>query len=562
MFKKRFIPLLLFVLLMQFATENTQAQLLKKKTTFTRADTLRGTISSVRSWFDVTYYDLNITVDPDEQSIAGYNDIYFRVNKPNSIMQLDLFENLKVDKIVFNGKELAFTREFNAVFIDFDEAVNSKEIQQLRFYYSGKPTVAKNPPWDGGFTWTQDKENNPWVSVSCQGIGASIWWPTKDHQSDEPDSMRVVCSAPSKLDCIGNGQFRGKTPDADRKGYDRSEWFVANPINNYGVSISLGKYTHFGETFKSELKPFKLNYYVLKYNEEKARKHFEQVVPMLECYESYLGAFPFPEDGFALVETPFLGMEHQSGIAYGNNYKTGYAGTDYSYIGMDFDYIIIHEAGHEWWGNSLTTADIADMWIHEGFTTYTEALYVECLYGYDKSMDYINAKKRVIANDRPMVGPYGVNHEGSQDMYNKGMLMLNTLRHVVDNDEVWFGIIKGLASDYRHNSTLTTDMIIAYMEEKSGKKLRKIFEQYLHHPKPPVLQYSIKKKGKNTEVSFKWRADVESFDLPIRYFDKKGDLQPLLPVSNEWRSLEVKKMKPERFEFDERSFYYFFDEVD
>lgn len=552
-----------------FVSLNGLAQdaLLNKKEDFTRGDTLRGTLSDIRSWFDVTYYHLNIKVDPDRHAIGGHNEIHFLVKSeaPNNRMQLDLFDNLNVDSIVCNGKQLKYEREFNAVFIDLAETLPVNSVQQLKFYYSGKPTIAKRAPWDGGFVWEEDLEGNPWVGVACQGIGASIWWPNKDHQSDEPDSMRITGTVPANLKFVANGQSEGSEDMGDWKSYT---WFVSNPINNYGVSVNVANYTHFNDQYVSEGDTLQLNYYVLPYNLEKAKKQFEQVKPMMKCFEYYLGQFPFWEDGFALVETPYLGMEHQSGIAYGNQYKTGYAGMDYSRIGLDFDYIIIHEAGHEWWGNNITSFDIADMWIHEGFCTYSEALYVECMHDYETAMDYVNAKKPGIGNKKPIIGVFGVNKEGSGDMYNKGMLFLNTVRHVIGEDQIWLEILRGIQADFRHG-IVNTDTIINYMNRKSGKQLDKIFEQYLEQSKIPTLQYKVKKKRRKTIVSYKWKADVADFDMPIQYTNKKGELTWIQPTTDKWQKMTLKKVRKAEFEpknkdfrFAHRAFYVDFELVD
>lgn len=527
-----------------------QSGLMKGKHNFTKGDTLRGTLNEMRSWFDVTFYDLNIKVDPEKRTISGYNDIHFKVLAEQTTMQIDLFKNLDVDKLVLNEKELEFTREYNAVFIKIPETLAVGSQQSLRFYYSGKPTVAKNAPWDGGFSWKKDKNEKDWFSVSCQGIGASVWWPNKDHQSEEPDSMRISFAVPNTMIGVANGQPRDTIKEGD---FTRYVWFVENPINNYGVSISGGDYVHFSDSHVSGKDTLSLNYYVLSYHLEKAKKHFEQVKPMMKCFEEYLGPYPFWEDGFALIETPFLGMEHQSGIAYGNNYKTGYNGSDYSMIGLNFDYIIIHEAGHEWWGNSVTSYDIADMWIHEGICTYSEAIYVECLHGYERAMDYVNAKKRVIGNSQPIIGHYGVNKEGSPDMYNKGMLIFNTVRHMVDNDKLWFDIIKGMADDYKH-AIVTHDTIVNYISKKADMDVTKVFDQYMKHPNIPVLEYKVKKRRKKILVDYRWKTDVKDFVMPMKYKDKKGDWQKI-QVTNEWQKMTLKKMKPKNFEWAERMFY-------
>ena len=551
---KKLLTLLIVCCAFVGSTLTAKAQgLMGHKHDFTKADTLRGTLSPVRTWFDVTYYDLNIKLDPEKRTISGYNDIHFKVLEKNKVMQIDLFENLAVDKIEFDKKELTYKREHHAVFINIDEDLPIGSQQVLRFHYSGEPTTAVRAPWDGGFVWNKDNNDKHFIGVACQGFGASSWWPNKDHQSEEPDSMRISCAVPNGLTCVANGQNEGTTEEEGD--YTRHHWFVSYPINNYAVSMTIADFTYFSDIHVSGKDTLALNYYVLPYNLEKAKKQFEQVKPMMKCYEEFLGRFPFWEDGFALVETPYLGMEHQSGIAYGNKYKTGYNGMDFSGIGLDFDYIIIHEAGHEWWGNSLTTADIADMWIHEGFCTYTEALYVECLHGYEKAMDYVNAKKRTVANDKPIIGHYGVNKEGSGDMYNKGMLILNTVRHLIDNDELWFEILMGLTQDFEHQ-VVTSKQVTDYINEKSGKDFNKVWKQYLTYKDLPTLEYKTKKAGKkNTKVSYRWKADVAGFDMPLQYIDKKGNKQWIMPTT-EWQTMTVKGVKVKDFVFNNRQFYY------
>lgn len=524
--------------------------------TFTRGDTLRGTLGPERDWFDVYYYDLNIKVLPDSQSISGYNDIYFEVLRSESVMQIDLFDFYTIDSILFNGQELTYSREYNAVFIEFPDKLAKSERHKISFYYNGKPIAAANPPWDGGFVWRKDNKERHFVGVACQGLGASSWWPNKDHQSEEPDSMSISCAIPTDLglQAVANGQNRGTTQEGD---YTRFHWFVSYPINNYCVSVTIADFEYFNDYYVSNNDTLALNYYVLDYNLDKAKAQFEQVKPMMACFEEVLGPYPFWNDGFALIETPYLGMEHQSGIAYGNGYKTGYAGRDFSRIGLDFDYIIIHEAGHEWWGNNITSYDIADMWIHEGFCTYSEALYVECLHGYETAMDYVNAKKPSVRNKQPIIGTYGVNQEGSGDMYNKGMLILNTLRHLIADDELWFDIIKGLNEDFRH-SVVSQEDIEDYINQKTARNFDKFFEQYLYYKSPPTIEYIIDRKGQKMTLSYKWAVDVPEFEMPIRVKNTKGEWQTINPSTSEWQELNFKGKEVKDMEVEFESNYLYF----
>jgi len=434
---------------------------------FTKGDTLRGMLSPLRTCYDVVYYDLDVKVDIEKQRLSGSNLFMFRATQNFNRLQFDLFDNMQVDSVVYRGGKLPYTREFNAVFVDFATPIGINTIDSFRVYYQGTPIAAKMPPWDGGLVWRKDKNENPFVGVACEGIGASLWWPNKDHLSDEPDSMMIRVTVPSGLMNVSNGRLR-HTQTLDTA-WVRYDWFVANPINNYNVTINIARYEHFSDIhIGSNGDTLDLDYYVLPYNLDKAKKHFEQVKPMMACFEEYMGPYPFYEDGFKLIETPYLGMEHQSAIAYGNNYKTGYNGSDYSRIGLTFDYIIIHETGHEWWGNHVSMKDIADMWIHEGFCTYSEAIYVECMFDYKTALDYVNAKKPGIDNKEPIIGTYNVNHEGAGDMYNKGMLLLNTLRHVVNNDKLWWDIIRGLQQEFGMKTT-DTDEIVAYINRRTGQ---------------------------------------------------------------------------------------------
>lgn len=542
---------------------NLQAQgLTEAKEIFTRADTLRGTLTPIRTCYDVKFYDLHITLNPDERELWGYNEISFDATSNFNQMQIDLFDFWKIDSIIFEKKQATYKREFNAVFITLPRNIAKGEQAKLRFYYSGKPMVAKHAPWDGGFSYTKDPNGKHFIGVSCQGLGASSWYPNKDHQSDEPDSMYMSCAVPNDLYCFMNGQFRGKKDEvapmsnSKAKQYTRYHWAVTYPINNYAVSLNIADYAPFHDYYVSGKDTLKLHYYPLSVNADKAKLHFEQVKPMLKCYEERFGRYPFWRDGFALVETPYLGMEHQSGIAYGNNYKQGYTGFDITGtgIGNRFDYIIIHEAGHEWWGNSVTSADIADMWIHEGFCTYGESMYVECMYGKNEAIKYVNGSKKGIDNDRPIIGHYGVNKEGSGDMYGKGAVMLNCIRSTIDNDSLWFSILKGIANDFKHG-TVNTEMIVNYINKRAGKDLTPIFDQYLRYTDIPILQYRTQKRGKNTELSYRWIASIKEFNMPMKLTDGTQTTQTLQPNA-EWQKTTLRNTLPAQIKFANDLFYF------
>ena len=520
--------------------------------TFTYADTLRGALRPERTCFDVNYYDLRLKINFEEKTIQGSNEIHFTVLSDFKVIQIDLFENMSLDSILFKGEKLVFNRKFNAAFVDFPVLQKKNGQSYITVYYHGKPIIGENPPWDGGFTWKKDEEGQPWLGVSCEGIGASLWWPNKDHLSDEPDSIRVTCDIPKNLKFVGNGVLEVDEIIGERRSMT---WKVSYPINNYNVTLNIGNYLNFKEYYTAEDgEKLLLDYWVMPYNLTKAKEQFKQVPPMLACYETYFGKFPFWEDNYKLVETPYLGMEHQTAIAYGNDYKKGYNGSDFSGIGLDFDYIIIHETGHEYWGNLISAKDIADMWIHEGFCTYTEALYVECMYDYQKGQDYVNAKKRTVGNDSPMAGIYDVNVEGDGDMYNKGMLFLNTLRHVINDDELWFDLLKEMTTEKFAYQTVTANDIMFYFNKKTVMNLTPIFLQYIFYKDIPALYYNLEKiKGKKYEFKYKWQTDVADFSMPVELILDKKIVR--LEASNELQSTEIVKSKKEKLEVNQNQFY-------
>jgi len=516
---------------------------------YTHVDTLRGALRPERM-YDVKFYDLDVEVDIDNHYIRGTNTIWYVPADNTSRIQVDLFANLKVAAVTdAAGKPLSYTRDGNALFIT--PPAMDRKMMRIVIAYEGQPVEANNPPWDGGFVWKKDQRGNPWVGVSCEGIGASLWWPNKDHLSDEPDSMSIHVTVPSDLVAVCNGNLRSKDVLGTKTRYN---WFVSYPVNNYNVTLNIGKYEHFKESYSGSEGAYDLDYYVLNYNLDKAKLHFRQVKPMLDCYEKYLGPYPFPRDGFALVEAPYLGMEHQGAIAYGNEYLPGYAGFDYSFLNLDFDYIIIHETGHEYWGNSVSMQDIADMWIHEGFCTYSEALYVECLHGPDTALKYCNSWKYRVVNDKPVIGDYNVNNEGSSDMYYKGALMLHTLRWLVNDDALWFALIRDIQKDFRFKNT-NTEELVAYMNAKLGKDYTWLFNQYLRRQSPPVLDYKLKQKGKDLEVTLKWDAVGDDFRLPVQITKAPGKFETVYPTRAPQKFL-LRDMTVNDFMVDEMHAYF------
>ncbi|HEX9953367.1 MAG TPA: M1 family metallopeptidase [Rubricoccaceae bacterium] len=476
----------------------------------TRADTLRGTVTPERAWWDVTHYDLAVRVDPTAQAIRGTVGITFRTLQPAQTLQVDLQEPLVLDAATLGGAALAVRRDGNALFVTLPEAPAAGAMRTVMLAYHGTPREAVNAPWDGGFVWTADSLGRPVVATAVQGLGASAWWPVKDTQTDEPDSQRVAITVPEGLTNVSNGRLRETRRNGD--GTTTFVWAVVNPINTYDVAVNAAHYAHFSDTYDGEAGRLTLDFYPLDYNADRARRQFQQVKPMLACFEHWFGPFPWYEDGYKLVETPHLGMEHQSAVAYGNGYRNGYRGRDRSGSGTgdSWDFIIVHESGHEWWGNSLTAADIADMWLHESFTNYSEYLFVECEQGPEAGSRYAVGSRRNIQNDAPIVGPFGVSREGSSDMYDKGGNMLHTIRQVVGDDVVWRATLRGLQARYRHQ-TVTGAEVRRAMSNLTGVDLSAIFRQYLETTQIPALDVRLD----GPTLFYRWSNVVPGFAMPV-----------------------------------------------
>ena len=513
---------------------NANAQMLGKNQVNARADTLRGKLTPLRTCYDINYYHLDVKIDIDQKSVAGSNEFAFTATQDFTKLQFDLFSNLKVEKVIYKGKELPFTREYNAVFVTFPKAVKKGSKDRFTVFYSGNPVVAKNAPWDGGFIFKKDAAGNPFVSVACQGLGASVWWPNKDHQSDEVDSMLISISVPKTLQEISNGRLRNTVDQPD--GYKQYNWFVSNPINNYDVTFYIGKYAHWQDSYAGENGNLSIDYWALQVDSAKARPHWDaDVKPMLKCFEYWFGPYPWYKDGYKLVQAPHLGMEHQSAVAYGNQFKKGYLGRDLSGTGhgLKWDFITIHESGHEWFGNNITSKDIADMWIHEGFTNYSETLFTECTDSKKSGEEYVIGIRRGIENDSPIIGPYGVNKEGSSDMYPKGANLIHTIRQLINDDEKFRQILRGLNKTFYHKTVTTAD-IENYIAKQSGLKLDKVFDQYLRHSAIPVLAYKIN----DGVLSYRWITDVKGFDMPVKV-TLKADEYTLIKPTNDWKTIKV-----------------------
>ncbi len=531
MFKRTLIALALACLIQSSAT----AQLLNGQEETTRADTLRGMLTPLRTCYDIKYYHLDVKIDIENRSVSGSNKFVFTATDTFSKLQFDLFANLKVERVVYKGKDLPITRAFNAVFVSFPKPIKKGSKDEFTVYYGGQPQVANRPPWDGGFIFKKDEAGNPFVSVACQGLGASVWWPNKDHQSDEVDSMMISISAPKDLQEISNGRLRSRVDKPD--GYVQHNWFVSNPINNYDVSFYIGKYSHWSDTFEGEEGPLTIDYWALKQDSARARAHWDaDTKPMLKSFEHWFGPYPWYKDGYKLVQAPHLGMEHQSAVAYGNQFKKGYLGRDLSGTGWGkkFDFIIVHESGHEWFGNNITAKDIADMWIHESFTNYSEALFLESLYGKKAADAYVQGIRQVIENDIPIIGPYNVNKEGSGDMYPKGANMIHNIRQLIDNDQKFRSILRGLNKTFYHK-TVTTAEIENYISTQSGLNLSKIFDQYLRHKDIPTFEYKIN----NNKLAYRWQTDVKDFNMPLKVTLRGNGEYTLIQPTTAWKEISI-----------------------
>jgi aminopeptidase N len=534
--------LIILIALLLLGSPVINAQLLQNKNQFTRQDSLRGSITKERAWWDLKHYDLKVTVRPEDKYIYGDNTITYDVLNEYQVMQIDLQEPMQIISVSQNGEELQVKREGNAHFITLKEKQITGATNAITINFKGTPREARNAPWDGGFSWKKDSNDNHFIATSNQGLGASVWWPCKDHMYDEGENgMQISITAPKDLMAVSNGRLT-----ATQTQYDNTTtyiWEVKNPINNYGVNINIGDYVNFNEVYEGEKGKLDMDYYVLRDHLGKARNQFKDAPKMMKAFEHWFGPYPFYEDSYKLVEVPYLGMEHQSSVTYGNRFLNGYLGNDLSGTGwgLKFDFIIIHESGHEWFANNITNKDIADMWIHEGFTAYSESLFLDFYYGKKASSDYVIGTRRGINNDRPVIGQYHVNHEGSSDMYYKGANLLHTLRIINDDDEKWRNILRGLNAQFYHQ-TVTTAQIENYIAQEMGLDLQPVFDQYLRDIRIPVLEYSMD----NKQVYYRWNHVVNGFEMPIQILidGKKRWIQPstkiqMLELTNKKAAFEV-----------------------
>ncbi len=507
----------------------------QRKNDFTRADSLRGSLNKERTWWNLLRYDITVKPDFNSKSIQGSNKITYYDNGGHT-MQIDLQPPMEIDSIVGDYKRYDFRREGNVFHVYIRDSAARYKIKpgprELTVYFHGNPQIAKHAPWDGGWIFTKDKQGRPWMTVACEGLGPSSWFPCKDHLEDEPDSGVVLSIiVPDTLVGVGNGRLINTTKN--HNGTTTYKWEVKNPINNYNIIPYIGKYVNFSEVYNGAKGKLDCSYWVLDYNLESARKQFKQAPSMLRCFEYWFGPYPFYEDSYKLVESSHLGMEHQSAVAYGNNYQNGYYGKDLSGTGwgLKWDFILVHESGHEWFGNSITCADIADMWIHESFTNYSETLYTECLYGKEAANDYVIGCRKNIHNDIPIIGDYGVNSEGSGDMYYKGASMLHTIRQVINDDDIFRNILVDLNKTFYHQ-TVSTKQIENFISNRSGLNFSKVFDQYLRTTKIPVLEYAIDKGN----LKYRWSNCVKGFAMPVKI--TAGETQWLYP-SEEWKTVKI-----------------------
>jgi aminopeptidase N len=537
---------------------------------YTRADSLRGGVTAERAWWDVTHYHLQVAVDIEGRALSGLNRMHYRVRESldeqtarlmqrsgveaadmvaarnAGRLQIDLQAPMQLVSARQEGRLLEVEQEGSAWFIS--GAASGPGVHSVDLEFEGQPVVAANPPWDGGITWQNDRAGSPFVASANQGIGASVWWPNKDHPWDEPDSMLISVRLPDSLMNVSNGRLRGVEAHSDDT--HTTHWAVVNPINNYGVNINIAAYEHFSEVYNGLEGPLAVDYYVLPENLEAARRQFAEVPRTLEAFEYWFGPYPFYEDGFKIVEVPYLGMEHQSSVTYGNGFKNGYRGRDLSGSGwgMEFDFIIVHEAAHEWFANSLTNEDVADMWIHESFTNYAESLFLEYHFGWQAAQEYVRGLRFAVSHDRPVIPDYGVNERGSGDMYYRGSNFLHTLRSVVANDSLWRDMLLGLNREFYHQ-TVGTEALVGYMSEVLGLNVAPLARQYLMDTRLPVLEYGFR----DGQLRYRYAQVRSDFAMPVDVkveisgpseHELLVDLETRLEPTNRWQELDITELIP------------------
>ncbi|MEN8187021.1 MAG: M1 family metallopeptidase [Bacteroidota bacterium] len=511
---------------------------------FSRQDILRGSITKERAWWDLQHYDLNVKISPSNRTVTGSNTIHYKVVKKFQTMQIDLQIPMQISKVTQNNKNLDFKRDGNVFYIQLKDDQKIGDNNELTIHFTGKPTEAINPPWDGGLTWQKDENKNHFIATSNQGIGASVWWPCKDHPADEPDNgADIKVTTPDDLTDVSNGRLIDEIDH--NNGTKTYHWKVVNPINSYAINLNIANYVHFSEVYPGEKGDLDCNYYVLPDNLEKAKTQFKQVPKMLEAFEHWFGPYPFYEDSYKLVEVPYLGMEHQSSVTYGNRYENGYLGNDLSGTGwgLKFDFIIIHESGHEWFANSITNRDVADMWIHEGFTTYSEVLYLDYHFGTEAGNEYIIGYRKKVANDRPVIGKYNVNNHGSTDMYVKGAAMIHTYRQIINDEEKFREILREINRKYYHK-TVNSEEVESFLDQYTKTNLKGFFNQYLRTIDIPRIDYKFKKK----KIKYRFRNTVKGFKIPVKVF--LNDEEKWVKPKKRWKKIKIKKNSNPNFYID------------
>jgi aminopeptidase N len=550
-YKFRLVIIVFLFLLPPFS----KAQEIESKA-FSHADTLRGSITPQRIWWDVIKYDITIKPDYKNKTTEGKNTITYKIlsEKYPYFMQIDLQEPLQIDSVLLNSSiKSNYTKEGNAWIVQLS-GQKKNAVNHVDVFFHGKPREAIRAPWDGGWTFTQDSLGRPWMTVTCQGLGASVWYPCKDHQSDEPDNGATLSIiVPDTLVAVANGRLQTKTNNADKT--TTYKWGVVNPINNYDIIPYIGKYANFSETYNGIKGKLDLNYWVLDYNQSKAKQYMpKEVHNMLNAFEYWFGPYPFYEDGYKLIDVPHPGMEHQSAVAYGNRYKPGYGERDVSGTGwgMKWDFIIVHESGHEWFGNNITSKDIADMWVHEGFTNYSETLFVDYAFGKDAANEYNAGVRKAIRNDKPVIAHYGVNEQGSQDMYYKGGNMLHAIRHSLDNDSLFRQMLRGLNKTFYHQ-TVTTRQVENYISKQAGYDYSKVFDQYLKTTQIPKFEFYL--SSDNKKVFYRWTNCIKAFNLPLILKNNTAKIR-ILPTE-QWKNITLKGNEVSLFDpsFIEKMYY-------
>lgn len=502
---------------------------------FSMQDSLRGSITEERAWWDLNHYHLSLEVVIEDKFIEGNNVITYTVLKPHQVIQIDLQRPLDITKITQNGQTLQWKSKENAHFVTLKEKQVVGDVNSLTVFYQGNPRPAARAPWDGGFSWKKDANNKDFVATSCQGLGASVWWPCKDHMYDEVDSLLMSVEIPMHLSDVSNGRLRSIEVNKKKKTHTFN-WAVTNPINNYGVNLNIGDYVHWEENYKGENGNLDVSYWVLKDNEARARDQFQEVPRMLEAFEHWFGPYPFYEDGYKLVEAPYLGMEHQSSVTYGNHFMNGYLGTDLSGTGwgLKFDFIIVHESGHEWFANNITHRDMADMWIHEGFTNYSESIFLDYHFGKEAGLEYVRGMRKNIEHLKPLIGPRDVNYqEYPGDVYYKGANILNTLRVIVNDDEKWRGLLRGMNKEFYHQTINSADLE-KYIQEYLKLDLKGYFDQYLRQADLPILEYYYR----DGNLFYRWDNTISEFDMPVDLHFEDGNSLRIFPVVN-WDKIEL-----------------------